>query len=107
MKKNSKSEKEIRKELKKAQKKKQEAVLSEFAHLMEEEQKTAHLHAEEIEEFSGFIQEQSSVAGRMLGDIMYSVFNDLAIGKKSLNPESFAKKSEMWKWNGRFRMLII
>lgn len=84
MKKNSKTEKELRKEQKKEQKKKQEAVLSEFAQLMDEVQKTGNTDMdaiEEIEDFSGFVQEESSAAGRVLSDFMYSVINDLSIGK--------------------------
>ena len=84
MKKNSKTEKELRKEQKKEQKKKQEAVLSEFAQMMEDVQKTVNTDVdsiEEIEDFSGFVQEESSAAGRVLTDLMYSVINDLSIGK--------------------------
>ena len=77
----SNKKREIRKELKK----KQESVLHELAQFMEEVNKTADAEVDEIdeiEEFSGFVQEESTVAGRVLSDLMYRFTNDFEIGKK-------------------------
>jgi len=72
--------KEIRKELKK----KQESVISDLAQLMEEVHKTVDTEiedVEQIEDFAGFVQEESTVAGRALADIIYTFTNDFEIGK--------------------------
>ena len=74
-----------RKEIKKEVKKKQEEVLHNLAHFMEEVNRTVDVEAEEIdeiEEFSGFVEEESTVAGRAISDLMYRFTNDLEIGKK-------------------------
>lgn len=84
MKKNSKAEKEKQKEIRKELKKKQESVLQEFAQIMEDAKKTVNTEPDEIDEiedFSGFVQEESSPAGRVLSDLMYSFTTDLKIGK--------------------------
>lgn len=84
MKKSSKVEKELQKEMRKELKKKQEEVMQGLAQFMEDAQKTVTVESEEIdeiEEFSGFVQEESSVAGRVLSDLMYSFTTDLRIGK--------------------------
>lgn len=77
-------EKEGKRELRKECKRKQEAVLSDFVHLMEDVHKTVDAEAEEIDEiedFAGFVQEESTVAGRVLADIIYKFTNDFEIGK--------------------------
>ena len=74
-----------RKEIKKEVKKKQEEVLHNLAHFMEEVNRTVAVEAEEIdeiEEFSGFVEEESTFAGRAISDLMYRFTNDLEIGKK-------------------------
>lgn len=85
MKRSSRAEREKQKEYRKEVKKKQEDVLHNLAQLMEDVNKTADTDAEdidEIEEFSGFVQEESSVYGRVMSDLMYRFTNDLEIGKK-------------------------
>ena len=72
--------KEIRKELKK----KQESVISDLAQFMEDVHKTVEAEdedIEQIEDFAGFVQEESTVAGRALADIIYTFTNDFEIGK--------------------------
>ena len=72
--------KEIRKELKK----KQESVISDQAQFMEDVHKTVEAEdedIEQIEDFAGFVQEESTVAGRALADIIYTFTNDFEIGK--------------------------
>lgn len=79
-----KAEKEEKKEIRKEVKKKQEAVLSNLAQFMEDVHKTVDADAEgidEIEDFVGFVQEESTVAGRALADIIYTFTNDFEIGK--------------------------
>ena len=81
---NRKLEREEKKELKRERKKKQEAVLSDLAQLMEDVNKTVDAESEEIDEiedFAGFVQEESTVAGRVLADIIYTFTNDFEIGK--------------------------
>lgn len=81
-KKNRKEEREERLEHKKESKKRQERLLSSLVTLMEDVNKVADTkEAEEIEEFAGFVQEESSTAGRMLADIIYSFTNEFEIGK--------------------------
>ena len=80
-----KEEREEKKEIRKEKKKKQEAVLRELAHFMEDVNKTVEKDEEgidEIEEFAGFVQEESTAAGRMMSELMYRFTNDLEIGKK-------------------------
>ena len=87
-KKNRKTRKEERverEELRKESKKKQESVLQNLAQFMEEVNTTVDVEPEEIdeiEECSGFVQEESTAAGRALSDLMYRFTNDLEIGKK-------------------------
>lgn len=84
MKKSNKAEREKQKLHRKESKKKQENVLQELAQIMVDAKKTVNALSEEIEEiedFSGFVQEESTTAGRVLSDLMYSFTNDLAIGK--------------------------
>ena len=88
MKKNSKAERERQKLYRKELKMRQENVLRKFVQIMADEKKTANATSdksdkiEEIEDFSGFIEEESTVAGRVMSDLMYSFTTDLAIGKK-------------------------
>jgi len=82
--KTKKEEREERIEIKKESKKKQESVLQNLAQLMEDVNKTAEVETEEIdeiEEFSGFVQEESTTAGRFLADLIYTFTNDFEIGK--------------------------
>ncbi len=79
-----KSERVEQKELRKELKKKQESVIQELAHIAEGIQgavKSNEEDIDEIEDFSGFVQEESTIAGRVLSDLMYSLTTDLAIGK--------------------------
>lgn len=83
--KSRKDEREERLENKKESKKRQEKLLASLVALMENVNKTVDTEPEEIdeiEEFSGFVQEESSVAGRMLSDMIYNFTNDFTIGKK-------------------------
>ena len=83
-KKTRKEEREERIEIKKESKKKQESVLQNLAQLMEDVNKTAEVETEEIDEideFSGFVQEESTTAGRFLADLIYTFTNDFEIGK--------------------------
>lgn len=80
-KKTKKEERAEREELRKESKKKQETVLQNLAQLMEEVHKTAEEDAEEIETFSGFVQEESTTTGRFLADLIYTFTNDFQIGK--------------------------
>ena len=82
--KTKKEEREERIEIKKESKKKQESVMQELAQFMEDVNKTAEVEAEEIdeiEEFAGFVQEESTTAGRFLADLIYTFTNDFEIGK--------------------------
>lgn len=84
MKKNTKSEKELQKELRKELKRKQEEVMQGLANLMDEAKKTVTIEPDEIdeiEEFSGFVQEESTAAGRVLADLIYTFTNDFQIGR--------------------------
>ena len=84
-KKSRKEEREERLESKKESKKRQEKILSSLVALMENVKKTASTNTEnvdEIEEFAGFVEEESSVAGRMLSDFIYSFTNEFEFGKK-------------------------
>lgn len=81
---NKKVEKEKEKEYRKELKKKQEAVLQDLAQFMEDVNKTVEPEAEEIaeiEDFSGFVQGESSPAGRVLADLIYTFTNDFRIGR--------------------------
>ena len=74
---------EIR-ESRKESKKKQELVLHDLAQLLESTNKTVDIEGEDIDEieaFSGFVEEESSVAGRVLADLIYTFTNDFEIGK--------------------------
>ena len=84
-KKSRKEEREERLESKKESKKRQEKILSSLVALMENVKKTVSTDAEnvdEIEEFTGFVEEESSVAGRMLADFIYNFTNEFELGKK-------------------------
>lgn len=88
MKKNSKrtrkAERDQKKEIRKERKKKQEAVLQDLAQFMEDANKTVEPDVEnidEIEDFAGFVQEESSQAGRALADLIYTFTNDFQIGR--------------------------
>ena len=83
-KKTRKAIKEEKKEIRKELKKKQEAVLQELAQFMEDANKIVEIPKEEIdeiEEFSGFVQEESTVTGRVLAELIYTFTNDFEIGK--------------------------
>lgn len=83
-KKTRKEEREEKKEIRKESKKKQESVLHDLAQLMECTKKTVDTDVEEIDEiedFAGFVQEESSPAGRVLADLIYTFTNDFEIGK--------------------------
>ena len=83
-KKTKKEEREERIEIKKESKKKQESVLQNLAQFMEDVNKTVDAESveiDEIEEFSGFVQEESTTAGRFLADLIYTFTNDFQIGK--------------------------
>ena len=76
---------EERNEFRKELKKKQEEVIHNLAQFMEDANRTVVMDPEEIdeiEEFSGFVEEESTIAGRVIGDLMYRFTNDLEIGKK-------------------------
>lgn len=78
-------EREEKREHLKEVKRKQETVLQNLVHLMEDVSKTAETDAKEIddmEEFAGFVQEESTAAGRTISELMYRFTNDLEIGKK-------------------------
>ena len=102
-KKSRKEEREERLESKKESKKRQEKILSSLVALMENVKKTASTNTEnvdEIEEFAGFVEEESSVAGRMLADFIYGFTNDLEVGKMIKNGEFRKKVSDVeleWK----------
>ena len=77
-------EREEKKEQRRESKKKQETVLSDLAQFMEDVNKTVDADSEDIEEiedFAGFVQEESTIAGRALADIIYTFTNDFEIGK--------------------------
>ena len=83
-KKSRKEEREERLENKRESKKRQEKLLSSLVALMDNVNKTVSVDSEEIdeiEEFSGFVQEESTVAGRMLADVIYSFTNEFELGK--------------------------
>lgn len=85
IKKARKIEREEKKELRKELKRRQESVLQNLAQIMEDVNKIADTESEsieEIEDFAGFVQEESTPAGRALSDLMYRFTNDLEIGKK-------------------------
>ena len=97
-KKSRKEEREERLEHKKKSKKRQERVLSSLVALMEDVGKTFAVEeekTEEIEKFAGFVQEESSVAGRMLADFIYGFTNDSELGKLIKNGELRKKVSDV------------
>lgn len=96
-------EREEKKEIRKELKRKQETVLHKLAQLMEEVHKTVELdnhEIDEMEEFAGFVEEESTVAGRMMSELMYHFINDFEIGKKIKMGElrkSYDKIELEWK----------
>ena len=79
-KKTRKEEREHRKE----SKKKQESVLQNLVQIMESTNKLAETDGakiEEIEDFTGVVEEESTAAGRFLADLIYTITNDFEIGK--------------------------
>lgn len=83
-KKSRREEREERLESKKESKKRQERILASLVALMENANKTVSVESEdvdEIEEFAGFVEEESSVAGRMLADFIYNFTNEFELGK--------------------------
>ena len=105
-----KKEREERNEIKKEIKKKQEEVLHNLAQLMEDVNRTVELEddeIDEIEEFSGFVQEESTFAGRAISDLMYRFTNDLEIGKKIRMGElrkQYDKVELEWKVPDKYNM---
>lgn len=102
-KKTKKEEREERLENKKESKKRQEKLLSSLVAFMENVNKTVDADSEEIdeiEEFSGFVEEESTVAGRMLSDMIYNFTNEFEIGKKIRTGELGKKVGDVelpWK----------
>ncbi len=97
-KKSRKEEREERLESKKESKKRQEKILSSLVALMENVKKTVSTDAEkvdEIEEFTGFVEEESSVAGRMLADFIYNFTNEFELGKKVQSGEIRKKMGDV------------
>lgn len=92
-----------RKEIKKESKKKQEAVLQNLSQFMGDVNKTGDIQTEavdEIEDFAGFVQEESSVAGKLLADLIYSFTNEFELGKLVKSGEIRKKTSDIepeWK----------
>ena len=83
-KKSRKEEREERLESKKESKKRQEKILSSLVALMHSVNKTVSTEDEEVDEigeFAGFVEEESSVAGRMLSDFIYNFTNEFELGK--------------------------
>ncbi len=83
-KKTRKAEREERREIRKESKKKQETVLQNLVQFMDEVSKTAETDnqsIDEMEEFAGFVEEESTPAGRFLADLIYTFTNDFEIGK--------------------------
>ena len=103
-----KEEREERLENKKESKKRQEHLLSNLVALMEDVNKVAETEkAEGLEEFAGFVQEESSVAGRMLADIIYSFTNEFQLGKLVKSGELRKKTSDVeleWKVPNGYNM---
>lgn len=103
-----KEEREERLENKKESKKRQEHLLSNLVALMEDVNKVAETEkAEGLEEFAGFVQEESSVAGRMLADIIYSFTNEFQLGKLVKSGELRKKTSDVeleWKAPNGYNM---
>lgn len=105
-----KAQREEKKEIRKESKKKQESMLQELAQFMEEINKTADAEAEnidEIEEFSGFVQEESTTAGRFLADLIYTFTNDFEIGKLVKSGELRKKVGNVepeWKVSDDYNM---
>lgn len=68
----------------KESKKKQETVLQGLAKFMEDVNRVAGTEkkdADEIRNFAGFVQEESTPAGRFLAELIYTFTNDFEIGK--------------------------
>ena len=100
-KKSRKEEREERLEHKKESKRRQERILDSLVALMENVNKTAQTEdTDEIEGFAGFVQEESSVAGRMLAEFIYSFTNEFQLGKMIKSGEIRKKVSDVeleWK----------
>ena len=107
-KKSRKEEREERLEHKKESKKRQERLLKSLVTLMENANKTADTkNADEIEEFAGFVQEESSVAGRMLAELIYSFTNEFQLGKMFKSGEIRRKAPDVeleWKAPSGYNM---
>ena len=112
-KKSRKAEREERLEHKKESKKRQERILSSLVALIEDVGKTTTVEdekKEEIEKFAGFVQEESSVAGRMLADFIYGFTNDLELGRLIKNGEFRKKVSDVeleWRAPAGYNMTHI
>ena len=82
-KKSRKEEREEKKEHLREVKRKQERVLQSVATIIEDVTKSnSSKEKDEMEEFAGFVQEESTIAGRAISELMYRFTNDLEIGKK-------------------------
>ncbi len=65
-------------------KKRQETVIQDLARFMEDVNKTADVELEnvkDVEDFAGFVQEESTQAGRVISDLIYTFTNEMKIGK--------------------------
>ena len=100
-KKSRREEREQRLEHKKESKKRQERILNSLVALIENVNKTTDPeNADEMEGFAGFVQEESSVAGRMLAELIYSFTNEFQLGKMIKSGEIRKRVSDVeleWK----------
>ena len=83
-KKTRKEMREEKKEIRRVSKKKQEAALHNLANLMDEVNKRVDTSVDdiaEIEDFAGFVQEESTPTGRFLAELIYTFTTDFEIGK--------------------------
>lgn len=100
-KKSRREEREQRLEQKKESKKRQERILNSLVALIENVNKTTDPeNADEMEGFAGFVQEESSVAGRMLAELIYSFTNEFQLGKMIKSGEIRKRVSDVeleWK----------
>lgn len=107
-KKSRKEEREERLEHKKESKKRQERLLSSLIALMEKENKLLDSeNTGELEEFTGIVQEESSVAGRMLADFIYNFTNEFELGKMFKSGEIRKKMVDVeldWKVPAGYNM---
>lgn len=107
-KKTRKEEREERLEHKKESKKRQERLLSSLVALMEKVDKTVQTeNTDELEVFAGVVQEESSIAGRMLADFIYNFTNEFELGKMFKSGEIRKKMVDVeleWKAPAGYNM---